>query len=228
MYKQLVLCDFDGTITIEDVTDEILKKFASRNWINIGQKYLRGEIYHSEMNKRFTEIVNVTPLVLRNYLRLNIHIRKNFYSFLKFLIKKGIPLVIISSGWDFYIREILSMKGMFFLKTINDLEVIDYKHINIISNKIYFNNKLKGWGISFPWVNYSCKISSPCKGLIAEFLREKCADKIVTIGNSSTDLCMVENSDQVFCTGELTKICLERGIASKHFDSFKELELSFD
>lgn len=221
--RSAVLCDFDGTVTNQDVTDEILKNFAPKTWTNVGEKYLEGKISHMEMNRQFARIISVTPAQLRHFLKSKITLRDGFRAFARRLSKKDIPLVIVSSGWDFYIREILGDKKVFFLADNKDLVKIDLEQINIISNKIRFNKQSQGWELTFPWQKYSCNISSPCKGKIRDLVKKLFYGRIVSIGDSRTDVCMLEKSDKLYSTGELSLICDSKGFTHQDFTSFEEV-----
>ena len=39
-----ILCDFDGTVSVEDITDSRLERFARPGWQKIEQAWRRGEI----------------------------------------------------------------------------------------------------------------------------------------------------------------------------------------
>src|SRR6185369_8213968 len=39
-----ILCDFDGTVSVEDITDSLLERFARPGWQKIEQAWRRGEI----------------------------------------------------------------------------------------------------------------------------------------------------------------------------------------
>lgn len=221
--KSIVLCDFDGTVTNQDVTDEILKRFAPKVWAKIGKEYLNRKISHIEMNRGFVKIISVTPTQLKDFLRSKITLRKGFLDFVRRLSIDGIPLIIVSSGWDFYIKEILGNSDLFFLSDENDLARVDSKHINIISNKIKFRSASQKWESDFPWIKYSCNVSSPCKGAIADLVRLNLKAKIIGVGNSMTDFCMIGKIGKLFTTGELSIICDKKRIFHYPFSSFDEV-----
>ena len=43
-----VVCDFDGTIALEDVTDGLLERFAEPRWRKIEAQWLAGEFGSQE------------------------------------------------------------------------------------------------------------------------------------------------------------------------------------
>ena len=42
--RAFVICDFDGTITLKDSTDLLLKRFADPAWLDIEKEWLRGKL----------------------------------------------------------------------------------------------------------------------------------------------------------------------------------------
>jgi 2-hydroxy-3-keto-5-methylthiopentenyl-1-phosphate phosphatase len=44
VFQWTILCDFDGTISVEDITDSLLERFGRPGWQAIEQAWKRGEI----------------------------------------------------------------------------------------------------------------------------------------------------------------------------------------
>lgn len=219
--KVAIICDFDGTITVQDVTDEILKKFADPSWRDIGGLYSNGIISHAEMNKRFAALLRVTPTELKSFLIETIQLRNGFTDFVNSCKELGILLIIVSSGWDFYIKSFI--KEAIFINNLDKISTFKKFSIPVISNHIFFNKVNYRWYLKLPWNLHSCKISSPCKGTIVRFLKEKGINDTISIGNSETDICMVQESNQVFATNSLIDICIKNSIAFQGFKSFAEI-----
>ena len=219
--KEAIICDFDGTITVQDVTDEILSKFADPSWCDVGGLYSNGIISHAEMNKRFVALLRATPTELKSFLIETIQLRNGFTDFVNSCKELGILLIIVSSGWDFYIRA--SIKEAIFINNLDEIFTFEKFSIPVISNHIFFNKINHKWHLKLPWNSHSCKISSPCKGIIVRLLKEKGINSITSIGNSETDICMVQESNQVFATDSLIDICIRNSIAFQEFKSFAEI-----
>jgi len=218
---QAIICDFDGTITVQDVTDEILKKFADPSWRDVGGLYSNGIISHAEMNKRFTALLRATPTELKNFLIETIQLRNGFTDFVNLCKDSGILLIIVSSGWDFYIKS--SIKEAIFITNLDAIFTFKKSSIPVISNHIFFNEINHRWYLKLPWNSHSCKISSPCKGIIVNLLRERGINNIISIGNSESDICMAQESNLVFATDSLVNICIKKSIAFQRFKSFTEI-----
>ena len=57
----MVVCDFDGTISTVDVTDELLKAHADERWLEIEEQWKDGSIGSRECLSRQIELLNATP-----------------------------------------------------------------------------------------------------------------------------------------------------------------------
>lgn len=221
--EKIILCDFDGTITVQDVTDEILNQFADHHWREIGKEYSNGIITHAKMNKKFANLLQVSPAKLKAFLKESIELREGFYSFISLSKETNVPFVIISSGWDFYIKHILRIKGLHFINRIDEIFTFKKNYIPVVSNRLTFNSIKFKWTLKLQWNSKNCKISSPCKGSIARLLKKKGIKDIVVIGNSKTDICMAQEASFVFAAEGLADVCTREIITFKRFHSFKEI-----
>lgn len=219
--KEAILCDFDGTITMQDVTDEALRKFADPSWRDVGRLYSNGIISHAEMNKRFATLLHAKPAGLKSFIIETIQLRNGFDDFVNLCKELGILLIIVSSGWDFYIKPFI--KEAIFINNLDEIFTFKKSFIPVISNHLFFNKINHRWYLKLSWNSHSCKISSPCKGVIASLLKERGINDIISIGNSETDICMAQESNLVFATDSLVDICIKKSIAFQGFKSFAEV-----
>ncbi|HTD28681.1 MAG TPA: phosphatase, partial [Xanthomonadaceae bacterium] len=44
MSDWIILCDFDGTISVEDVTDSLLERHAHPDWMRLERRWKAGKI----------------------------------------------------------------------------------------------------------------------------------------------------------------------------------------
>lgn len=221
--RDIILCDFDGTITQNDVTDEILNNYGNPRWIEIGKLYLKGKISHGKMNLCFAEMVKASPEEISNLIEKKIRFREGFSQIVDFAKEKRLRLLIVSSGWDFYIRRLLKQYNPVFIEHIDDLTEISNKYLPVISNTVEYDAKNYRWKLNLKWDYIKCTLSSPCKAKIALQLKKLGFKKVVVIGNSESDICMAEAADLAFSTGSLTNICNKKKITSKHFMNFGEI-----
>lgn len=218
---QTILCDFDGTISSDDVTDTLLTSLTGDKWITYGEMYVSGKITHAQMNKHFASLLKANPAAVDSVLD-TIKLRDGFTELIKNCREKNVRFIIISSGWDYYIKYLLPYPTF----QINDIELINSTPVGsipLISNKIKYDTKKKKWALSLPWENLSCSLSSPCKGQLLDLLSDKLGGRFVVIGNSESDLCMAEKGDMVYSVGALKQLCDKKGIQSNLITSFSEV-----
>ncbi|MEA5592847.1 HAD-IB family phosphatase [Rivularia sp. UHCC 0363] len=107
MYKRIIFCDFDGTITAEETFVAVLKKFSPEvSQQLISQMYAQKltlregvkQILESIPCSRYPEIVEFTR---------NKPIRAGFAEFIDFLRVNNVPLVIVSGGLRSIIEIVL-------------------------------------------------------------------------------------------------------------------------
>ena len=70
----IIVCDFDGTISCDDVTDGILERFARPGWQQLESAWQRGEIGSAVCMSGQIELLDVSPEELatdRKSTRLN-------------------------------------------------------------------------------------------------------------------------------------------------------------
>ncbi|HEY31741.1 MAG TPA: MtnX-like HAD-IB family phosphatase [Dehalococcoidia bacterium] len=115
--KVLVQCDFDGTVTIGDVSFMLLDAFASGDWRQWERKYAAGEISVGRFNTEVFSMVTADRQTMLDYIKGRVVIRSGFSEFVALCHRRDSRLVIISNGLEFYIKQVLEDIGM------SDLEV---------------------------------------------------------------------------------------------------------
>jgi 2-hydroxy-3-keto-5-methylthiopentenyl-1-phosphate phosphatase len=109
--KTLVQCDFDGTITKEDVSLLMLDAFADGDWRTVYRQYEEAKISVGRFNEEAFAMVKAGRKSLLKAIEGKFNIRPGFPEFVACCRRKGFRLVIVSNGLDFYIEEILGGLG---------------------------------------------------------------------------------------------------------------------
>jgi 2-hydroxy-3-keto-5-methylthiopentenyl-1-phosphate phosphatase len=202
-----VLCDFDGTITDDDVAQLIFDRFGSHIWWDIENRFRRGEI--SCRNALISEFSTVRgsrqeiESFIRNYVGMN----ATFNHFAEACRGRNVNMSIVSDGLDFYINLIL--------------RDIDIDGIKLYCNKAVFeDNKVR---ISFPYVNPDCDKCGNCKKLHLKRLRDK-GYFIIYVGDGYSDMCVAKDADFVVAKSHLLDFCRTKKIACAPFRDFSEVE----
>lgn len=203
----LIISDFDGTITSKDCLYGFFKEFAQENWLEVEDLWVQGKIGSKECLIREFELVpSLSPELIKNYLK-NVELDPYFREFNEFRIKNNIDFVVVSDGVDYFINQILENNNV--------------KNIKIISNHGEFiDGKFK---LTFQYENKDCKNNSgTCKCKALNDL-SKNYDKITYIGDGVSDFCVAAKADKLFAKASLVKYCREKNIKHIEFKTFKDV-----
>src|SRR5271169_819286 len=110
-FRPVVFCDFDGTVTQLDVTDQILSQLAHPSWREIEREWLLGLIGSRECLERQIALVDAPAEEVHEVID-TVAIDTAFPAFCKFARKKRLPLYILSDGFDYVIRRVLKSAGV--------------------------------------------------------------------------------------------------------------------
>ena len=105
----VIFCDFDGTITQLDVTDQILTQLAHPSWREVEQEWMMGLIGSRECLERQIALVDAPEEELHAVIDA-VPVDAEFTTFCKFARKKRLPLYILSDGFDYVIRRVLEAR----------------------------------------------------------------------------------------------------------------------
>jgi len=201
----IVLCDFDGTITVKDVTDTLLTAFANPEWEEIEEMWQEGLISSKECMARQYALVKASEEELTSFLE-GMEIDPYFPQFLDLCRRKNFRVAVLSDGFDFYIEKILSKNN------VNGIDIY-------ANHLVYENGKIKTY---FPHINEECRTCGNCK--TSYFYKvKKPGNKIVYIGDGWSDRCISQESDVIFAKGKLARFCHENGISYIPYHTFGDV-----
>jgi 2-hydroxy-3-keto-5-methylthiopentenyl-1-phosphate phosphatase len=104
----IVVCDFDGTITVEDVTDMIWEAHLPYSWREVLlPASLAGRVTALEHIAHGYADVHQPPERLLADVLPRVHLRPGFESFVALCRARGWPLEVVSHGLAFYIEKLL-------------------------------------------------------------------------------------------------------------------------
>ena len=212
----VIFCDFDGTITPLDVTDQILTQFAHPSWREIEQQWMQGMIGSRECLERQIALFDA-PAGELNAVIDAIAIDTEFKAFCKFARQKHLPLYIISDGFDYVIRRVLKVAGV-------------ARHFRSGSNLFASALRMEGRRLapSFPHSPEPCAHGcATCKAALIRRLREN-RHPVIFIGDGMSDRFAVEAADVVFAKRHLLAYCRENGIACHPFETFKDVQITLE
>ena len=212
----IIFCDFDGTITQLDVTDQILAQLAHPSWRGIEQQWMQGLIGSRECLERQIALVDAPVEELHAVIDA-IAIDVDFTAFCRFARKKRLPIYILSDGFDYVIRRVLKRAG------------VD-RHFRSGSTLFASALRIEGRRLepSFPHGPEPCEHGcATCKAALIRRLREG-RQPVIFVGDGMSDRFAVEAADVVFAKRHLLAYCRENGIACHPFDTFKDVQTTLE
>jgi 2-hydroxy-3-keto-5-methylthiopentenyl-1-phosphate phosphatase len=206
----IVICDFDGTISVKDVNVEIFRAFGDdRNRI-LEEKYRNSEMGLRESLFTQYENIAIDQAVFERYVKENMELDINFFAFCDYADCNNIKIAIVSGGF------------------INYIMILFDKYNRPLSIPIY-SNKLGIVGdILLPQygeVPECSKYYGPCGickyKLIMQYKKDY---RVIYVGDGYTDRCAAENADIVFAKDNLSKFCRENNIDYISYDTFSDIK----
>ena len=201
-----IFCDFDGTVSSSDATDQVLEKFAEGHWREIEDDWSRGIIGSRECMQRQIALIRATLPELNSFLD-TISIDLGFRGFLSFCRSNALPLTIVSDGVDYFIKRILKthqISGLPIMANVLNFSKEDDRDI---------------FALSSPHASDMClSASGVCKCKVVEQ-----AETRIYIGDGRSDFCVSDKVDIVFAKDRLADYCRNQEIPFIRFDGFTDL-----
>ena len=111
MAQWTIVCDFDGTVSIGDVTDLLLERFGAPGWEELEAAWQMGEIGSRACLAGQIALLDASPAQLDAAID-SIAIDPSFPAFVADARAIGIPLTVVSDGLDRAIRALLGRYGL--------------------------------------------------------------------------------------------------------------------
>jgi len=201
----IIQCDFDGTITRNNLSVLLREKYACDGWKRIDSDYLSGHLTVEQSNKLQFALIKEPKAKLQEFARQHIELRPGFLEFVRHCRENAIPFVIVSSGLDFYIKPVLAAVGM------PDIEL----HCGLTT----FSSD--GIGVSYydPEGNI---LNQGFKKTYSIWLKKRDMN-ITYLGDGLSDLEAARQADHVFATGQLLDLLNSQSIACSAFSDFYDV-----
>ncbi len=207
MTKTLVQCDFDGTITEEDVSFLMLDAFTDGDWRQIWKEYITGKITVGVFNTRAFAMVKVDRQTLLDFMFKSggVKVRPGFRELLDYCSRKDYKAVIVSNGLDFYIKAILDNMGI--------------NGIDVFAAQCRFSPE--GMVVSYIGPDGSRMEAGFKETYTGLFQKE--GYRVVYVGNGLSDIYPARRAHYVFATGDLLKRCRETKLECQPFNDLNDV-----
>jgi 2-hydroxy-3-keto-5-methylthiopentenyl-1-phosphate phosphatase len=204
----LYLCDFDGTVALEDVGNRFFGTFARNReaWEAIIRDWVEGRSGGREVLARECALIDVDAARLEAFLEAR-RLDPAFAPFVAAVADAGGGVTIASDGLRNYIGPLLARAGLAGLEVrTNDAHLEAGRLVPAFGTP-------DGEG---------CGRCGTCKGTVLAELAPRYA-RSVFVGDGLSDRCAAPRADVVYAKGDLLAFCRERGIAARPFATFADV-----
>ena len=202
----VIQCDFDGTISVDDVMDTLLTRFARPGWREIEAEWEAGRIGSGECMKRQVALLDMSDAELDDFLT-GVTIDPHFHSFVSAAKRLGVALQVVSDGIDRAIHRVLVLHGLEGLPVYaNHLIQLDARR----------------WRLTSP--NSAATCVGACGTCKCELLGRHAATshQVLFVGDGRSDFCVAKKADFVLAKSRLVDHCVGEGIPHAPFGSFED------
>jgi len=202
-----ILVDYDGTISILDVGDELLRQHGPDPAETARQDaaYDQGRVGSRELMRWDMDVLPHDPGLLRREAETAGQ-DAAFPAFVAIARRAGVAVEVVSDGLGFYVAPNLARMGL--------------ADLAVATNE----NRLRdgGRGLSFPYGHPACFVCGTCK---RERVRAHQALEraVVFIGDGSSDRYAAFHADLVLAKGDLAAFCAGAGWPFRGWSDFTEL-----
>ncbi len=202
-----ILCDFDGTIAVEDVTDSLLERFAHPDWQKLERDWREGRIGSAQCMAGQVALLNVSREEIDTQLA-DLRIDPAFPGFVEAADAAGATLHVISDGLDYAIHSILDRYGL--------------GHLPVQANHLV-QTGARSWRLETPFADAHCRVrSGHCKCASAARVRGGPDGAVLLIGDGASDFCVATEADFVFAKHRLIEHCRHADIPHESIVGFAD------
>jgi 2-hydroxy-3-keto-5-methylthiopentenyl-1-phosphate phosphatase len=208
--KTAIQIDFDGTVTIEDVSFLLLDTYVGSMWREYLKEYNEGKISVGTFNKKVFSMMKadkktMTDLVLTSE---RVKVRPGFRELVEYCSRKDYKTVIVSNGVIFYIEAILKKSG-----------VSKIKGIEIYAAKDEFYSG--GMKVAYIGPDGNELEAGFKEAYTSSLLKE--GYRVIYVGNGDSDIYPARRAKFIFATDQLLKRCQAEKLDCIPFNDFFEV-----
>jgi 2-hydroxy-3-keto-5-methylthiopentenyl-1-phosphate phosphatase len=208
--KTAIQIDFDGTVTLEDVSFMLLDIYVGNEWRKYLEEYSSGKISVGTFNRKVFGMLKADRKTMTDFILTSerVKIRPGFKELLKYCSGKGYRILIVSNGWDFYIEAILKKLGV---NGNKGLEIC-------AAETLFYNGNMKAEYIG----PNGKEVEDGFKEAYTKML-VKNGYPVIYIGNGDSDIYPARQAKYVFATDQLLKRCQAEKLDCIPFNDFFEV-----
>lgn len=202
------LCDFDGTISPEDIGAAFVRRFSAGRDAErdtLLEEWFAGGLGHRELARRECELITATEteaIAFGRTFKLDPH----FAPFVREALGRGDSVMVVSEGFDFYVRDHLARAG--------------FPDLPWASNRAVFEgDRVRP---EHPFADPACASCGNCKAQHVRRYRGR-GFHTVLVGDGLSDRCGARAADTVLARGDLQSWCERERMPHVTFENFADV-----
>lgn len=202
----MIQCDFDGTISQVDVIDSLLERFGRPGWQELEDDWEAGRIGSRDCMQGQVALLDMSQEEFHAHLD-GIAIDPGFQAFVEAAGERGLLIQVISDGLDYAIRYILRRHGL--------------GGLPVQANYLTQTGE-RSWELASPFASPHCLRDSgtcKCERLALQHQRQQ---RVLFIGDSTSDFCVSGRVDFVLAKYKLIDHCRQRGYPFAPISTFND------
>ena len=213
--KTAIQIDFDGTISVEDISFMLLDEYAGDSWRNVLADYTSGRKTVGAFNREVFGMVKADYRTMFEKVMASnrVIIRPGLRELVDYCSLRNYRIIIVSNGLTFYIKAIMKNMGL------DDIEI----HAS--------ENDFSPDGMKVRYVGPDGnELDTGFKEAYTDMLLKE-GYRVIYIGDGASDIVPARMAYMVFATGELLAKCHKENLECTQYNDFfdvlenmKELE----
>ena len=203
------LCDFDGTVSPRDIGAAFVEQFSADGGaarVPELQAWLAGTLGHRELTRAQCACVRAREAEALEFARA-FRLDARFAPFAREALGRGDAVMIVSEGFDFYVRDQLVREGL--------------AELPWAANRLLFNED-GGVEAEFPFADPACTECGNCKAQHVRRYRSR-GYHTVLVGDGTSDRHGALAADAVLARGWLLDWCHAEGVPHRAFSDFGDV-----
>jgi 2-hydroxy-3-keto-5-methylthiopentenyl-1-phosphate phosphatase len=198
----LIVVDFDGTITERDTLDDVLEQYAPEAYEEAERGLSEGRLTLREcMAMEFAPVRGDHDSIVADAVRAAV-VRPGFGEFVRAAEAAGHRIVVVSGGFESIIRPVLDREGA--------------GHLPVFAHEARIT--ADGTTVEFRHWDDCDVCGEECKRSIVAGLRDGC--RVVYVGDGYSDRCAAIAADRRFARRHLAQDLDDMGLDYTPFDDF--------
>jgi 2,3-diketo-5-methylthio-1-phosphopentane phosphatase len=204
----VVVLDFDGTVTLKDIGDELCTRFAPPEWKQLDDQWVNGTLSLPEAQRRMWSLMRASRDEAVSHAHATGTLRPGLDALIDAVARSDGELWLASGGFDFYVEALLGERLSRFSRAW-------YNRARFVDGRV---------AIEFPHHALACERVAVCKGRICDQARTL-AERVWFVGDGASDRCAIGHAERLFAVdaGLLARACDAEAAAYTPFTSFADV-----